>query len=184
MMHANKFLTKLPRYPSHHEFNAEKIFDETKVNKEISRIPHTNVKVHQVLNALKQKYADALNQFNKSGAIGLWNQMLEMFQQYQRNPASLKGNLYPLTKSFVDQLEPLIWILEANLLVQDTYMLARIMKRPSARVVIYVGDAHTDNLRPAFDEMGFEMLYHHTHLSLTHNAQCIDLTAVGSWPLF
>jgi len=73
-------------------------------------------------------------------------------------------------------------LIDANILIQDLYMLARIMKQKQPNNIVYVGDDHAKNLRSAFSQMGFKEIMYQPIQSPPK--QCLDLTALSLWPLF
>lgn len=163
-----------------HQFNPETIFDDTKINKQIAKLPASASRVLNVLDRWKQEYSMQVNEFNASGGMRILYEILAILNQIGRNPSSF-DTWYMKVLPLMTQLMVITGKLRSQILLQDIYMLARLFKHSHRNNIVYVGDLHAQNLRQALNEIGFQQLYSHSH---SDNVQCIDLSALHSWPLF
>ena len=167
-------------YGPHHQFNAEKIFEETKINKQIVKLPASETKLLKLLGRWKQTYIQSVDYFNKHHAMEYLYEILAIYGQMKGDPAQFPSRIEQL-KQLVNGLLEITNQLVHQSVLQDIYMLARLMKHSHRNNIVYVGDAHALKLREGLQELGFTQIYYHAH---PQEFQCIDLTALHSWPLF
>jgi len=167
----------LSRFPGDYQFDVEEIYEETKINKQIGKIPPTS-KVIPLLEKWKQEFRSDIEEVNELQPFKTIHQFYQLVKTIKKNPKSFNSHFHEL-QIFAQLLRDIAVYIDSCALLQDIYMLARIMKQQQPSNIVYVGDYHAENLRQGLDEIGFKKIF-----SSVGSDQCVELSDLKEWPLF
>jgi hypothetical protein len=160
-------------------FDFTGIFDMTKINKQIAKIPPTEKKAISVLTEWKEKVQSDFAKLNALEPLVTVRKIAALAGKIEHNPKKWKSSQAKIIKLHQRIRKQYKTFHDAWVLLQDLYMLGRILKQGQPNVMVYVGDAHARKMRFMLQQIGFTTSF--SQLRGKDNKQCVLLK---SEPLF